>query len=213
MRGLRLSPFEAPLVMRISHRIWMPLVFLTAICSPKVQVRGADANLLQNPSFEEVDEATGYPLHWASVWGKPVSCAYTLACAKHGVASALIVDPSAQESHGLRSAHVEVTPGQWYEARVYVRIAECTRGGFALYLEFWNQAKVRGEHKIASTSRQGGWRLLAVRLKAPADAATATALVYAGSVSIGKAYFDQASLKAVGPRPKATKHKKQRIEK
>lgn len=177
------------------------------------QVRGADANLLQNPSFEEVDEATGYPLHWTPVWGTATSCAYTLACAKHGVASALIVDPSAQQSHGLRSEHVEVTPGQWYEARVYVRIAECTSGNFALYLEFWNQAKARGLHKIASTSQQGRWRLLTLRIKAPADAATATVLVYAGSVSIGTAYFDQASLVAVGPQPKATEDKKQRIEK
>ena len=164
----------------------------------------AAGNLLKCPSFEQVAEATGYPVHWLPVWGKPTSCAYTLASAKHGVASALITDDRDDVSHGLRSVHTKVMPGRWYEATVSVRIAECKQGGFALYLEFWNQAKVRGLHKAVSTDRKGEWQQLKVRLKAPADAAYATVLIYGGSVTVGRAYFDCASLTAEGNSPQRT---------
>lgn len=164
---------------------------------------GADeANLLTNPSFEQVDEATGCPLHW-SRWTKTSCVAYTLARARDGVASALITDRDGRMGHGLRSAAVKVTPGTWYEAEVHVRIADREQGGFALYLEFWNAAGVRGLHKIVSTEAVGRWTRLTARLQAPPDAATATVLVYGSSVTIGAAYFDQAALLALpSPNPK-----------
>ncbi len=131
-----------------------PVALFALACVAASCICASEQNLLKNPSFERVAESTGYPLHWAPVWGRPTSCAYTLACAKHGIASALITDSRDDESHGLRSVHTKVVPGRWYEASVFVRIAECTQGGFALYLEFWNQAKVRGEHKIVTASEQ-----------------------------------------------------------
>ena len=157
---------------------------------------GAAANLLTNPSFEQVDEATGYPLHWSPAWQKPTACAYTLACARTGAAAAIITDDSDQESHGLRSAHVQIVPDTWYEARVYVRIAECSNAGFALYLEYWNRAGLRTEHRAIGSSETGPWRMLKLKLKAPPGARTATVLIYGSSATIGEAYFDDASLVA-----------------
>jgi len=160
----------------------------------------AAGNLLPSPGFEQVDEATGYPLHWQPVWGKPTTCAYTLAKARTGVAAALITDGGKLESHGLRSEHVGVKPGRSYEATVFVRIEGGSNPSFALYLEFWNSAKVRGLHKAVGTSQTGGWRCLRVRLKAPPDAHTATVLIYGGSTTVGKAYFDDAALVEKNPK-------------
>jgi len=173
-----------------------------ALLSVAAAARAGEANLLPNPSFEQVDEATGCPLHW-SRWTKTSCVAYTLARARDGVASALITDRDGHMGQGLRSAHVKVTPGTWYEAQVHVRISDRKQGGFALYLEFWNAAGVRGLHKIVSTDVVGRWTRLTARLQAPTDAATATVLVYGSSVTIGTAYFDQAALLVVpSPNPK-----------
>ena len=128
--------------------------------------------------------------------GASPSQSYTLGCAKQGVASALITDRSDTASHGLRSEHVRIQPGDWYEAAVHVRIAERKQGGFALYLEFWNRARVRIEDRSEYTERVGPWVRLTLRFRAPADACTATVLVYGSSRTVGRAYFDSASLRA-----------------
>ncbi len=151
-------------------------------------------NLLPNPGFEQVDEATGYPARWQPVWGKPTACAYTLALAHNGVASAMITDAGADQSHGLRSEHARVTPGRRYEATVWVRIEPGVKHGFALYLEFWNTQKIRRMYKTAYTTQSARWLKLSIRMTAPADAHTATVLIYGSSATVGKAYFDDASL-------------------
>ena len=158
------------------------------------QAIAEERNLLPNPGFEQVHEETGYPSRWRPVWGKATTCAYTLAVARSGVACALITDDATDQSHGLRSEHVRVTPDHWYEASVWVRIEPGVKHGFALYLEFWNNVKVRGEHKTAYTTETGRWLKLSIRMKAPPTAHTATVLIYGSSATVGKAYFDDARL-------------------
>jgi len=168
-------------------------LLLIGLAAAAATAAGSEA-LLPNGSFEEVDETTGYPLHWQPVWNKPTTCAYTLARARTGVACAMVTDAATDQSHGLRSAHVPVTPGQWYEATAWVRIEPGGKQGFALYLEFWNNKKVRGEHRSAHTTKSGRWVRLRLMLKAPPDAHTATVLIYGSSATVGKAYFDDATL-------------------
>jgi len=175
-----------------AHR-WPLVACVLAAFSLAGDVR-APGNLLPNPSFEQVEEATGYPLHWRPVWNTPTTCAYTLARARTGVASVLITDHSDEQSHGLRSARVKIEPNRWYEAQVYVRIRRSEKTSFSVYLEYWNRAGVRVEHKAVATSETGKWRPLRVRLKAPPEAQTATVLVYGSSLTVGEAYFDDASL-------------------
>ncbi|MEN6400516.1 MAG: hypothetical protein ABFD94_01090, partial [Armatimonadia bacterium] len=65
---------------------------------------------------------------------------------------------------------------------------------FACYLEYWNGTE-RLLNKAASTSQVGDWTDLKVSAQAPAEATTATILIYGSSASIGVAYFDDATLK------------------
>ncbi|NCO41002.1 MAG: hypothetical protein GW892_20115 [Armatimonadetes bacterium] len=168
------------------------LVYLLA--SPLAYAAAGPVDSLPNPSFERVDEKTGYPQDWESVWGRPTTCAYSLATARTGIACALVTDHSETDSHGLRSKRVAVAPGVTLAASVYVKLAD--PGGFAVYLEFWNAAGQRVFNRSSGTSAATDWTQLSVTGKAPPDAESATLLIYCGSTSTGVAYFDDASLMA-----------------
>lgn len=154
-------------------------------------------NPLPHAGFEQVAEATGLPVGWESFSPLPqATVAYTLARARSGVASGLITDTSPTVAQGLRSSRVPITGGQTYEATVWVYIAECQAGGFALYLEYW-QDKERLLNRSVVTSQVGDWVPLKLSVTAPEAATEATVLCYGSSVTVGEAYFDDASLRPV----------------
>ena len=155
------------------------------------------AESLPNPSFELVEEKTGYPAGWAPVWGRPTMCAYSLATARTGIACAMITDASKEQSHGLRSARVRVEPGATYTASVHVKIAQ--PGGFAVYLEYWNAAGQRIFNRSKGASAAPDWTLLSLTDKAPPATQSATVLIYCGSTSSGVAFFDDAALTRSNP--------------
>ena len=177
---------------RVGHgrrgALWLGLALLCA--APFA----AAENLLPNPSFEELDPETAMPAGWTN-WATPNTAVYTLAAARTGVASVAITDDSEAVSQGLRSPRVPVEPGVTYRASVWVSIERIEKGGFALYLEYW-QGPTRIENKSVSTTRALDWVELALAYPAPAGATHATVLVYSSSVTVGRAYFDDASLVA-----------------
>lgn len=139
-----------------------------------------------------MDPKTGVPLDWTP-WSQANLCAYTLAAAHSGVASALLTDTDATMSQGLRSRPVPVVPGKAYEASCWLNISELKAGGFALYLEYW--CGTERVHNVAvSGSEVGAWKQLQVAAPAPANATTATVIIYSASATVGAAYFDDVTL-------------------
>jgi hypothetical protein len=169
-------------------RVFLLLLWLVSGAAASAQGSGA----IPNASFEQVDEKTGVPVDWTP-WVAENQAVYTLATAHSGVASALITDTDAKVAQGLRSRPVPVTAGQTYEATCWVKIAALEAGGFALYLEYWNGTQ-RVKDFSSSCNEVGEWRLLKVSAPAPANAETATVLIYGSSATIGVAYFDDAAI-------------------
>lgn len=171
----------------------MLFLLASAVLAPaSPAAAGGATETLLNPSFESVAEATGYPEGWGPVWGRPTTCAYSLATARTGGACALVTDNSEKDSHGLRSARVRVRPGAQYAAKVYVKHAK--PGGVAVYLEFWNVAGQRVFNRSTGLANAADWTPLSVTGMAPPEAESATVLIYCGSTSTAVAYFDDASL-------------------
>lgn len=151
---------------------------------------------IPNCSFEQLDEATGLPVDW-SLWTPAGNlCAYTLATAHSGVASARVTDNDAKLSQGLRSKPVPVEAGKTYEAHAWVKVEDLQAGGFAIYLEYW-QGGQRVLDRSTAVSQVGDWVALKVAAAVPDGATEATILIYGSSASIGTAYFDDVSLVAV----------------
>ncbi|NSW54668.1 MAG: carbohydrate binding domain-containing protein [Armatimonadetes bacterium] len=165
-----------------------PVIFaLTLACSCAAQ-----DNLLENPSFEVLDETTARPAGWTA-WAEPNYAVYTLADARTGVACVAITDLSEKVSQGLRSPRVPIEPGRQYRASAWARIESGPKPGAALYLEYW-AGGTRVENKSVSISDAPDWRMLSLSVTAPEGATHATVLVYSGSVSVGRAYFDDLAL-------------------
>ncbi|MEI6500755.1 MAG: hypothetical protein WCP21_06980 [Armatimonadota bacterium] len=145
-----------------------------------------------NAGFEQVDPRTGVPLDWTP-WSQDNLCAYSLAMAHSGVASALVTDADGTMSQGLRCKPVPIEPGKSYEASCWMNIAELKAGGFALYLEYWRGTE-RVHNVAVSSSVMGSWQPLKVAAPAPPGATSASVIIYGSSATIGAAYFDDVAL-------------------
>ena len=183
----RLRATSGRWVTRIASAVATVFFALALACSCAAQ-----GNLLENPSFEVLDETTARPAGWTA-WADPNYAVYTLADARTGVACVAITDPSEKVSQGLRSPRVPIEPGRQYRATAWTRIESGPKPGAALYLEYW-AGGTRVENKSVSTSDAPDWRQLTISVTAPEGATHATVLVYSGSVSIGRAYFDDLAL-------------------
>jgi len=155
----------------------------------------AQENLLPNSSFEELDPKTACPLGWQP-WVKENTAVYSLAAAHTGLACAAITDPSPTASQGLRSPQVAVAPGKVYEASVWVYVERVEAGSFSVYLEYWS-----GDTRVADfavgTDVAGKWVQVRIAQPAPPGAKGATVLLYSSSATVGRALFDDASLRAM----------------
>lgn len=169
--------------------------FATIVAALVLPVLGSAQNLeIPNGSFEQLDAKTGLPLGWTPWNPQRNLTAFTLGAASSGVAAALVTDDNATDSQGLRCQPVNIEGGKTYEATVRVKVEDLKAGSFALYLEYWKGTE-RLLNQAASTSQVGEWLQLKVSAPAPAEATTATVLIYASSASVGVAYFDDATLK------------------
>ncbi|WP_176706620.1 Ig-like domain-containing protein [Paenibacillus hemerocallicola] len=144
------------------------------------------AKLPPNPGFELV--ADGKPTQWIAYnaqqqYESATDQVYA------GTYSVKLTNPSS--SAGLRSVKIPVVPGTVYEASVKSYNVD---KGSELYLEFWNSSNQRITPVSTKANKTiGGWADIRIRQQAPANAATATLLLYLGSANTGTAYFDEAS--------------------
>lgn len=180
------------------RRLLLPTATMILLAGCSLAAAQPPAVVPPNGGFEQFDAKTGQPTGWAMWHPERNLTTYTLAMAHSGVGSACVTDDNATDSQGLRSPRVPIAAGKTYVASGYVWITELKVGSFALYLEYW-----RGDNRLAnysvSTNEIGKWAELKIQQPAPADATEATVLIYAGSSSIGQAFFDDVSLAAVGP--------------
>lgn len=163
-----------------------------AIVAALPAVARAQDESLPNASFEQLDPATATPVGWTA-WATPNYSVYTLAAARSGVACVAITDQDAKVSQGLRSPRMPVEPGKTYRASVWLKIEQQQAGGFALYLEYW-QGTQRIENKSTYAEEAPDWKELSLAYPAPEGATHATVLLYGSSATVGRAYFDDASL-------------------
>lgn len=153
--------------------------------------------LLSNPGFEQL--SSGFPLLWYNFNNnQPVTTVTSHVYS--GNNAILVSDPNTTNQPGLRSAKVPVTPGKAYQASVYAYIET---GSPLLYLEFWNSANERILVKTQAAPASSGWQLITVQGAAPAEAATASIILYSSTINVGNAYFDDASLRALLPKQPA----------
>lgn len=170
-------------------------LFLLACALPSFTATAAWAEgetVIVNAGFEQVDAKTGLPLDWTP-WVTENQAVYTLATAHSGVASALVTDTDGKTSQGLRCQPVPIKAGRTYEASCWVNITDLKAGGFALYLEYWTGTE-RVSNVAVSSSKVGEWLQLKVSAPAPANAQTATLLIYGASAAVGTAYYDDAAI-------------------
>lgn len=144
-------------------------------------------NLVPNGDFEQL--TNGFPTGWRQFnTANPVT---RVSSPAHGGVSAVRL---AGASSGLRSASVEVTGGETYEASVWMLV---TAGSPDLYLEFWNAAGSRVQVSTTKAVTASNWQPLSVRAVAPTSAVRASVLVYSSSVNAGEAVADDAGLRLV----------------
>jgi hypothetical protein len=180
--------------MNLRHPLRGNGVVLVALLLGSLRVAAAPDVALPNAGFEDLDPATAAPRGWVA-WAQPNWAVYSLAAARTGVACVAITDDSETVSQGLRSSRIPIAPGGTYRASVWVKVESLRQGGFALYLEYW-QGQTRVANRSVSTATAPDWTPLSLEYPAPPDATEATVLVYAGSTTIGRAYFDDAALTA-----------------
>lgn len=158
------------------------LVFLVGI---GVQAESQGQPALTNPGFELGE---GFP-GWTIFSGTPDLFELSTD-ALSGRYSLRITDPSDEQAVGLRSEHVPVEPGGTYAATVWIR----TESGTAqLYLEFWDAAGTRIDVVFDGASGST-WRTIRLERQAPAEAVTATVLLYGHRANRGTLYFDDVEL-------------------
>lgn len=163
-------------------------------------VAGAEpaTNLLSNPGFEEgLDEETGLPVGWATVFAGKWGVNFELfPVPLEGNWSLKLVDPDQKTSVGLRSAKVAIESGKVYRATVWVYNVGSATG--SLYLEFWDD---EGNRLLAPFQWRPGtkdaWSEIVVEAEAPGNAKYVTLLLYSSGIAAGTVYFDNASLTVV----------------
>lgn len=157
------------------------------LCALSWGAHGASSDqlALTNPGFEQGEAFPG----WTVFAGTPDLFELSPE-AFSGKYSLRMTDPSAEQAVGLRSEHVPIEPGETYAATVWVR----TEGGTAqLYLEFWDAGGTRIDVVFAGASGST-WRAIYLERQAPAEAVTATVLLYGHRTNRGVLYFDEVEL-------------------
>lgn len=153
--------------------------------------------LLANAGFEQ--QSGSIPAQWIQFNPSQLAASVTNTV-YNGSYSVKITDPDTTSQPGLRSAKVNVTPNTAYQAAIYAYIES---GSPLLYLEFWDAAGQRIGVKTQSGAASSAWKRITVEDAAPANAVSASVLIYSGSTNVGTAYFDDASLTALLPQQPA----------
>ncbi|MET0134350.1 MAG: carbohydrate binding domain-containing protein [Kibdelosporangium sp.] len=185
--------------MRFSHGVLVASLLtagLTAAESHRPVTLAADwvsARLVANAGFEEAGLASwtsDAPAGAVSVVGTPV----------HSGGQALkVTDSSSTGGLSVRGRSVAVVPGETLTARAWAQRTDQNAG--TLYLEYWRADGSRIDDATAGrdVAAVAGWQAVAVGATAPADAVTATVLVYSKQGAVGSTVWDDVTLDSAPP--------------
>jgi hypothetical protein len=181
----------------------MLIAYLTVLlCAP-----GALAQpVIQNPSFEELDDA-GAPAGWGRlVWGvtgvdAASVCQIVEAPDAPGGRRVARMKPDRAMYAAWCQGLKDLQPGQWYEVSGMVRAQDLSGQGCHINVEFWrgtvSYGCVDGEHLVGTT----GWTRETLRFLAPGPG-VACLLSYFNIGGPGEAYLDDLTLKPIpAPEP------------
>lgn len=177
------------------HRTAIAVLTLALLAAVACFAEAVGPNLVQNPSFEQLDE-DGWPVGW-----KPMEQVYspTDEVARTGERS-LKWDNDDRDRYLLCSQEIPVERGRRYEFEVWVRTEGLEGGGWgATTCMEWYGAD--GEH-IGGTYPHGvkgdtpEWtRIHAISDRVPEEAARVIVLCYVRKDIIGTAWFDDCSVR------------------
>lgn len=143
-----------------------------------------------NSGFEQ-QAAGGVVPGWKQTYGVGVTAVtYGISnAAKYsGDYSLYLNDNSATAALGLESDKFPVIGGTGYSASAMFMVE---RGRLAIYLQFFNQSGARISNTLAAVEPAGGsWTRGSVSGIAPAEAVTASVLLYSSSADLGAGYID-----------------------
>lgn len=150
-----------------------------------------------NAGFEEPAAGGGIP-GWTQTFGAGESgVAYEVTSAQsfQGTSSLLLNDANGAKPLGLESAPFPVTPGASYSVSAMMKVEN---GSMAIYIRYFDSAGVKvGEASNFITQTNGQWTKNATSSAVPANAATATILLYSSAAGITRGYADQVGIELV----------------
>ncbi|MBP1994575.1 hypothetical protein [Paenibacillus eucommiae] len=161
-----------------------------------------EVNLLKNASMEEIEG--GFPASWDALngWNNP-EVAYTTETSHTGNTS--VVVETYKTTNPWTSQMVNVNADTLYEASTWLKSSGIAGRGAAIKVEFFKAPEKTNENYLSGVESSfvqdvtGNWQYLSFQLKAPANAKVA--YVYLRLYGTGKVYFDDASFKALKPKP------------
>lgn len=145
-----------------------------------------------NPGFEKVD-SDERPVSWRlSFAGVEGTITIDDEIVLSGERSLHLDDISASESLGMESTQFPIEPGETY--RAIVNVYRVT-GTPAVYIRFYNaEGQVVDSTSSNINTPSGQWGIAVGDGIAPAEAVTATVLLYSGSTAVSEAYFDDIAI-------------------
>ncbi|RKN84945.1 carbohydrate binding domain-containing protein [Paenibacillus ginsengarvi] len=161
--------------------LWLALALM--LCSFPAAVFASDM-VFENADFE--NGLTGWTDRFGS-GGIMSSAEYRYS----GTRSVKIADTSTTSQYGLESNKQPATAGTTY--LVYAK-AYILSGSANLYIRFWDSADQVIDSKFTSSSTPNQWLTMKTVMKAPANTAYVTALLYSNKTNTGTVYWDDAAI-------------------
>lgn len=150
--------------------------------------------VVYNAGFEEPAAGSAIP-GWTQTFGAGESgVTYEVSSAQSfaGTKSLLLDDTNSSKALGLESVPFPVVPGASYSVSAMMKVEN---GSMAIYIRFFDAAGVKvGESSNFIASTGGQWTKNATSTVVPANAATATILLYSSGAGITRGYADQVGI-------------------
>lgn len=173
------------------------LICMTAVFGPYRIGSANPATIpLTNAGFEQPAVGGAIP-GWKQTYGVGVSTVtyeVTNAAKASGAYSIRLDDASATASLGIDSDKFPIVAGTAYSASAMFQVE---RGTLSIYLQFFNEAGVRVANTSASVDPSPGFVKGSVSGIAPADAVTASVLLYSASTVQGAGYIDDVEVEVI----------------
>lgn len=150
---------------------------------------GAGANLVVNPSFEQLDEGRPLPAGWS---GPPQVYSVDREVTHSGDASLKYVNDNPTR-YSLSTQKVPLAPGRKYQFSVWVKTEEITgrESGATICLEWQDKdGKWMGGSYPSGAKGTQDWTQVVGVTRVPKDAASFTVLCYVRQGMTGTAWFD-----------------------